>query len=137
MPPVMASKYFIYLAETAAAVIMLKLRALSLTMKLGSKCVPADFGRACKRHSRNDRQNRHSRGARGNRSGFSKMMAGSAPASIRFAMCRRDMTLDALASAVESVSVASQVDLDKVIAANSMTRVTPAGERGNAILADL
>lgn len=52
-------------------------------------------------------------------------------------MCRRDMTLDALASAVESVSVASEVDLDKVIAANSMTRVTPAGERGNAVLADL
>jgi hypothetical protein len=32
-------------------------------------------------------------------------------------MCRRDMTLDALASAVESLSVASDLDLEKVIAA--------------------
>jgi cellulose biosynthesis protein BcsN len=77
------------------------------------------------------------RDARANRSGFAKMMARSAPASIRVAMCRRDMTLDALANAVESLSVSSEVDLDNVIAANSMTRVTPAGERGNAMVADL
>ena len=79
------------------------------------------------------------RDARGNRSGFAKMMARSTPASIRVAMCRRDMTLDALASVVESLSVASDVDLDKVIAANSMTRITPAGTptRGNAMVADV
>jgi hypothetical protein len=79
------------------------------------------------------------RDSRGNRSGFAKMMARSTPASIRVAMCRRDMTLDALASAVESLSVASDVNLDKVIAANSMTRVTPAGAetRGNGMVADL
>jgi Cellulose biosynthesis protein BcsN len=79
------------------------------------------------------------RDARASRSGFSKMMARSAPASIRVATCRRDMTLDALASAVESLSVASDLDLDKVIAANSMTRVTPAGSetRGNTMVADL
>ena len=78
------------------------------------------------------------RDASGGRSSFAKMMGRSIPASVRIAMCRRDMTLDALASAVESLSVASDIDLDKVIAANSMTRVTPAGEtRGNAMVADL
>ena len=79
------------------------------------------------------------RDARSSRSGFAKMMARSTPASIRIAMCRRDMTLDALAMVVESLSVAGDVDLDKVIAANSMTRITPAGveTRGNAMVADL
>jgi hypothetical protein len=67
------------------------------------------------------------------------MMGRSTPASIRVAMCRRDMTLDALATVVESLSVAGGVDLDKVIAANSMTRVTPAGSepRGDTMVADL
>src|SRR5947209_13416114 len=76
---------------------------------------------------------------RSSRSGFAKMMSRSTPASIRIAMCRRDMTLDALATLVESLAVAGDVDLDKVIAANSMTRITPAGveTRGNAMVADL
>jgi hypothetical protein len=79
------------------------------------------------------------RDSAGSRSGFAKMMGRSIPASIRFAMCRRDMTLDALASVVESLSLARDLDLDKMIAANSMTRITPAGveSRGNAMLADL
>ncbi|MEA2759979.1 MAG: hypothetical protein QOH65_2592 [Methylobacteriaceae bacterium] len=79
------------------------------------------------------------RDARGSRSGFAKMMGRSTPASIRVAMCRRDVTLDALATLVESLSVAGEVDLDKVIAANSMTRITPAGTevRGNGMVADL
>ncbi|MEA2841046.1 MAG: hypothetical protein QOF41_2376 [Methylobacteriaceae bacterium] len=79
------------------------------------------------------------RDANGSRSGFSKMMAKSAPASVRVAMCRRDVTLDALASQVESLSLSGDVDLDRVIAASSMTRVMPAGGSagGNAMVADL
>jgi hypothetical protein len=79
------------------------------------------------------------RDASGSRSGFSKMMAKSAPASVRVAMCRRDVTLDALASQVESLSLSGDVDLDRVIAASSMTRVTPTGSSagGNAMVADL
>jgi hypothetical protein len=79
------------------------------------------------------------RDARGSRSGFAKMMGRSTPASIRVAMCRRDVTLDALAALVESLGVATDVDLDKVIAANSMTRITPAGNEvhGNGMVADL
>jgi hypothetical protein len=79
------------------------------------------------------------RDARGSRSGFAKMMGRSTPASIRVAMCRRDVTLDALAMFVESLGVATDIDLDRVIAANSMTRITPAGNevRGNGMVADL
>jgi hypothetical protein len=75
----------------------------------------------------------------GNRSGFAKMVGHSAPASVRAAMCRRDMTLDALATVVESFSLRRDVDLDGVVAANRMTRVTPAGSDGpgNAMVADL
>jgi hypothetical protein len=67
------------------------------------------------------------------------MMGRSTPASIRVAMCRRDVTLDALAALVESLGVATDIDLDRVIAANSMTRITPAGNevRGNGMVADL
>jgi hypothetical protein len=79
------------------------------------------------------------RDARGSRSGFAKMMGRSTPASIRVAICRRDMTLDALATLVESLAIAGDVDLDRVIAANSMTRVTLAGSdtRGNGMVAEL
>ncbi|MBV8851316.1 MAG: cellulose biosynthesis protein BcsN [Methylobacteriaceae bacterium] len=78
------------------------------------------------------------RDARATRSGFAKMMGHSTPASVRVAMCRRDMTLDALAGLVESLSVANDVDLDKVIAANSMTRGTSTGQtRSNGMVADL
>jgi hypothetical protein len=79
------------------------------------------------------------RDAAGSRSGFSKMMAKAAPASVRVSMCRRDVTLDALAAQVESLSLSGEVDLNRVIAASSMTRVTPAGSGagGNAMVADL
>lgn len=74
----------------------------------------------------------------GSKSGFGGLMGHSTPASVRGAICRRDMTLDALASAVESLAPSSGVDFDQVVAANSMTRVTPSGETrtGNAMLAD-
>jgi hypothetical protein len=79
------------------------------------------------------------RDAAGSRSGFSKMMAKATPASVRVNMCRRDVTLDALAMQVEGLSVSDGFDLDRVIAASSMTRVTPAasGAGGNAMVADL
>src|SRR5947209_12615980 len=75
----------------------------------------------------------------GGKSGFSKMMARSTPASVRVAMCRRDMTLDTLATLVESLSLSSDVNLDQVIAASSMTRVTAGATevRGNAVVADM
>ena len=75
----------------------------------------------------------------GSKSGFGSLMGRSTPASVRAAICRRDTTLDALAAAIESMSPSSGVDFDQVIAANSMTRVTPAGETrtGNAMVADV
>src|SRR5947209_14635155 len=75
----------------------------------------------------------------GGKSGFSKMMARSTPASVRVAMCRRDLTLDTLATLVESLSLSGEVNLDQVIAASSMTRVTAGGSevRGNAVVADM
>jgi hypothetical protein len=79
------------------------------------------------------------REAAGSKSGFSKPTGQAAPASVRVAMCRRDTTLDTLAALVESLSLASDVDLDRVIAASSMTRITPAGTeaRGTGMVADL
>jgi hypothetical protein len=75
----------------------------------------------------------------GGKSGFSKMMARSTPASVRVAMCRRDMTLDTLATLVESLSLSSDVNLDQVIAASSMTRVAAGTTevRGNGVVADM
>jgi hypothetical protein len=75
----------------------------------------------------------------GGKSGFSKMMARSTPASVRVAMCRRDMTLDTLATLVESLSLSGDVNLDQVIAASSMTRVTAGSSevRGNGVVADM
>ncbi len=74
----------------------------------------------------------------GSKSGFGSLVSHSTPASLRAAICRRDVTLDALANAIESLSPSSGVDFDQVVAANSMTRVTPTGETrtGNAMLAD-
>jgi Cellulose biosynthesis protein BcsN len=75
----------------------------------------------------------------GSKSGFGSLMGHSTPASLRAAICRRDMTLDALANAIETLSPSSGVDFDQVVAANSMTRVTPSGETrtGNAMVADV
>jgi hypothetical protein len=54
-------------------------------------------------------------------------------------MCRRDMTLDTLATLVESLSLSSDVNLDQVIAASSMTRVAAGTTevRGNGVVADM
>jgi hypothetical protein len=79
------------------------------------------------------------REAGGSKPGFAKLTGHGTPASVRAAMCRRDMTLDALAAIVESLSLASDVDLNTVIAANSMTRSLPAGSdaSGKAMVADV
>ncbi|GAC1328652.1 MAG: hypothetical protein NVSMB26_04170 [Beijerinckiaceae bacterium] len=73
------------------------------------------------------------------RSSLSRMMGHSTPASIRVSMCRRDATLDTLAMQVESLSLSNDIELEKVIAANSVAHAgtAAAAPNANGIVADL